>query len=136
VADLQELRYITLSGEVRAPGIYAARKGERLSSILERAGGYTKDAFPKGAVFTRVSVQERQQELINRTVDQLEAEVMSRRKSRSWRRASCFWHGSSRFAPREGSSSGWRSWISSKDRKATSSWSMGTDWRSPGRPRW
>jgi hypothetical protein len=33
------------------------------------------DAFPKGAVFTRVSVQERQQELINRTVEQLEAEV-------------------------------------------------------------
>jgi protein involved in polysaccharide export with SLBB domain len=75
VADLQELRYITLSGEVRAPGVYAARKGERLSSILGRAGGYTTDAFPQGAVFTRVSVQERQQELITRTVEQLEAEV-------------------------------------------------------------
>jgi protein involved in polysaccharide export with SLBB domain len=75
VPDLQEIRYITLSGEVRSPGIYAARKGERLSSILERAGGFTKDAFPVGAIFTRVSVQERQQELIKRTVEQLEQEV-------------------------------------------------------------
>jgi len=75
VADLQELRYITLSGEVRAPGVYAARKRERLSSIIERAGGFTKDAFLKGAVYTRVSVQERQQELITRTVEQLEQEV-------------------------------------------------------------
>jgi hypothetical protein len=46
-----------------------------LSSILERAGGFTKDAFLKGAVFTRVSVQKRQQELIDRTVEQLEQEV-------------------------------------------------------------
>ena len=75
VADLQELRYITLSGEVRAPGVYAARQRERLSSIIERAGGFTKDAFLKGAVYTRVSVQERQQELITRTVEQLEQEV-------------------------------------------------------------
>jgi protein involved in polysaccharide export with SLBB domain len=75
VPDLEGVRYITLSGEVLAPGVYAARKGERLSSILERAGGFTKEAFPKGAVFTRVSVQERQQELITRTVEQLEQEV-------------------------------------------------------------
>jgi len=73
--DLQETRYITVTGEVRSPGSYAARKGERLSSILRRAGGFTKDAFLRGAVFTRVSVQKRQQELIDRTVEQLEQEV-------------------------------------------------------------
>ena len=73
--DLQETRYISLKGEVRSPGMYAARKGERLSSILQRAGGYTKDAFLRGAIFTRVSVQKRQQELIDRMVDQLEQEV-------------------------------------------------------------
>jgi protein involved in polysaccharide export with SLBB domain len=73
--DLQETRYIALKGEVRSPGVYAARKGERLSSILQRAGGFTKDAFLRGAIFTRVSVQKRQQELIERTIDQLEQEV-------------------------------------------------------------
>ncbi|HWS15764.1 MAG TPA: SLBB domain-containing protein, partial [Candidatus Methylomirabilis sp.] len=73
--DLQEARFITMKGEVRSPGTYAARRGERLSSILLRAGGYTKDAFLRGAVFTRVSVQKRQQELIDRMVEQLEEEV-------------------------------------------------------------
>ncbi|MBK5095069.1 MAG: SLBB domain-containing protein [Deltaproteobacteria bacterium] len=75
VPDLQEPRYITLSGEVRSPGIYAALKGERLSSILRRAGGFTPDAFLQGAVFTRMSVQKRQQELIDRTVEKLEQDV-------------------------------------------------------------
>jgi len=75
VPDLQEVRYITLTGEVVSPGVYLARKGERLNSILMRAGGFTKDAFLQGAVYTRVSVQKRQQELINRTVEQLEQEV-------------------------------------------------------------
>ncbi len=73
--DIQEARYIALKGEVRSPGMYAARKGERLSSILLRAGGFTGDAFLRGAVFTRVSVQKRQQELIDRMVEQLEQEV-------------------------------------------------------------
>jgi len=73
--DLQETRYITLKGEVRSPGVYSGRKGERLSSILKRAGGFTKDAFPRGAVFTRLSVQKRQQDLIDRTIEQLEQEI-------------------------------------------------------------
>ncbi len=75
VPDIQEVRYMTVSGQVRSPGVYAARPGERLSSVLRRAGGFTKDAFLKGAVFTRLSVQRRQQELIDRTVDDLEQEV-------------------------------------------------------------
>src|SRR3990170_2925522 len=75
VPDLEGTRYITVTGEVRSPGVYAARKGERLNSILSRAGGFTKDAFLKGAVYTRLSVQERQQELIHRTAEQLEQEV-------------------------------------------------------------
>jgi protein involved in polysaccharide export with SLBB domain len=46
-----------------------------LSSILQRAGGFTKDAFLRGTIFTRVSVQKRQQELIDRAVEQLEQDV-------------------------------------------------------------
>jgi len=53
-----EKKTITLSGEVMYPGIYPVKKGERLSSIIQRAGGFTEDAFPKGAVFTRKSVKE------------------------------------------------------------------------------
>ncbi len=75
LSDLKDVQYVTVAGEVRFPGVYAARSGERLSSILRRAGGFTADASLKGAVFTRVSVQKRQQELIDRTVEQLEQEI-------------------------------------------------------------
>lgn len=53
-----KLKKITLSGEVKYPGIYLARDGEKLSSIIKRAGGYTEDAFLKGANFQRKSVKE------------------------------------------------------------------------------
>jgi protein involved in polysaccharide export with SLBB domain len=49
---------ITLSGEVMHPGTYGIQEGERLSSILERAGGLRSDAYPYGAIFERVQVRE------------------------------------------------------------------------------
>ena len=52
-----EKKEITISGEVKFPGTYIAVKGERLSSLLKRAGGFTEHAFLKGAVFTRESVK-------------------------------------------------------------------------------
>ncbi len=48
---------VTLSGEVKRPGTYTIFKGERLSSLIRRAGGFTDKAYPKGAVFTRESVR-------------------------------------------------------------------------------
>lgn len=47
---------VTLGGEVRFPGVYSILRNEKLSSILERAGGLTDVAFPEGAVFMRLSV--------------------------------------------------------------------------------
>lgn len=49
---------ITVKGEVKHPGAYGIRPGERLSSILERAGGFEPDAYPFGAVLQRVQVRE------------------------------------------------------------------------------
>jgi len=49
---------ITLTGELRFPGAYAFKKGERLSDVIERAGGFTDRAYLPGAVFTRLSVGE------------------------------------------------------------------------------
>jgi protein involved in polysaccharide export with SLBB domain len=51
------------------------RRGERLSSLIERAGGFTDDAFIKAAQFTRVSTQKTQQEAIDRLIEELELEV-------------------------------------------------------------
>jgi protein involved in polysaccharide export with SLBB domain len=49
---------ITVTGEVMHPGTYGIEEGERLSSILERAGGLRGDAYPYGAIFERVQVRE------------------------------------------------------------------------------
>ena len=75
IPEWSEKIVVTLSGEVQFPGTYAARKGERLSSIITRAGGFTKDAYLKAALFTRVSTQKTQQEAIDKLIEDLELEV-------------------------------------------------------------
>ncbi len=72
---VKEERTVTLFGEVAYPGSYAAKRGERLSSILERAGGYTENAYLKGAIFTRVRVKEMQQKAMEEMVRRLEREL-------------------------------------------------------------
>jgi polysaccharide biosynthesis/export protein len=52
---------ITLRGEVKFPGQYSVKPGETLKSVLLRAGGLTKYAFPQGSVFTRTGLREREQ---------------------------------------------------------------------------
>jgi polysaccharide export outer membrane protein len=49
---------ISLKGEVKQPGSYGIRPGERLSSVLERAGGFQANAYVNGAVLQRVQVRE------------------------------------------------------------------------------
>jgi protein involved in polysaccharide export with SLBB domain len=58
-------RYITLKGEFVFPGTYPIFRGERLSSVIQRAGGLTARAYVKGAKFIRVSVREQQQKRID-----------------------------------------------------------------------
>jgi polysaccharide biosynthesis/export protein len=50
---------VQIEGEVRFPGRYAiASKHEMLSELIPRAGGLTEDAFLRGAVFERASIEE------------------------------------------------------------------------------
>jgi polysaccharide export outer membrane protein len=69
---------VTVLGEFRFPGTYTVRKGEKLSSLIERAGGFTEKAYPRGAVFTRESVRELQQKRLTESIDRLDRELISR----------------------------------------------------------
>lgn len=51
---------ITLSGQVQFPGIYPVSEDDTLKTIIDRAGGFTSNAFPKGAVYKRASLVELQ----------------------------------------------------------------------------
>jgi polysaccharide export outer membrane protein len=66
---------VTISGEVKYPGTYTIRKGEKLSSLIDRAGGFTDRAYLKGAVFTRERVREIQQRQLNEIADRLGKEM-------------------------------------------------------------
>lgn len=78
IPEWRAYNQITILGEVRFPGTYTARKGERLSSLIERAGGFTPDAYVRGAVFTRVSVRESQQKVLDESAARLERDLVGR----------------------------------------------------------
>jgi len=65
---------ITLRGEVVHPGTYGIRPGERLSSVIERAGGFAPAAYPYATILLRADVQKIEQrsygELIQRVREQ------------------------------------------------------------------
>jgi protein involved in polysaccharide export with SLBB domain len=67
---------VKVTGEVKFPGAYTIARGERLSSLIERVGGYTNKAYLKGAVFTRETVKETQQKRIDEMVTRLERELL------------------------------------------------------------
>lgn len=73
---------VTVLGELRFPGTYTVRKGEKLSSLIERAGGFTGNAYPRGAVFTRESVRELQQKKLEESIVRLERDLMSQGSAR------------------------------------------------------
>lgn len=66
---------VTLSGQVRFPGTYTIKPGETLKSVLERAGGLTRYAFPQGAVFTRVELKQREQQEMDQLAQRMKVEL-------------------------------------------------------------
>lgn len=61
---------VSVKGEVKNPAAYGIEPGERLSSLLNRSGGFTSEAYPYGAVLIRDEVRELEMkshlELVNR----------------------------------------------------------------------
>ena len=76
IPELEFDRAATVSGEVRFPGTYPLRRGETLSSLLERAGGYTDRAYLKGSVFTRDSAKTVQQQRMDEVIRQIEETIL------------------------------------------------------------
>lgn len=76
--EWQERKVIEVKGEVKFPGIYNIRRGETLSDVIARAGGYTEYAFPSAAVFVRESVRMQEQIEIKKLADQLRRDIATR----------------------------------------------------------
>lgn len=74
-------KFITLKGEVKFPGVYSVASSEKLSSVIERAGGFTEKAYLRGAKFTRKSVRELQQRRMDEVVARTEKDIMQKQAS-------------------------------------------------------
>lgn len=70
-------QYVELKGEVKFPGRYVFKKGEKLSSVISRAGGFTTEAYLRGAVFTRESVRELQQKNLEEAIRRIEIRLLT-----------------------------------------------------------
>lgn len=63
---------VVVRGQVRFPGKFDLLRGERLSSVLARAGGLTEIAYPNGAIFTRRSTARAEEDGYRRAAQELE----------------------------------------------------------------
>jgi protein involved in polysaccharide export with SLBB domain len=63
---------VAINGEVEHAGSYGLEEGERLSSVLKRAGGFREDAYPAGAVLDRIQVRELGEKARQQMIQRLE----------------------------------------------------------------
>ncbi|MGD0894192.1 MAG: SLBB domain-containing protein [Terracidiphilus sp.] len=78
-ADIGES--VTINGQVRYPGNYGFRDGERLSSVLRRAGDLLPTAYPGGAVLVREQVKDLEQKSRDEVIRQIETNSAAARLS-------------------------------------------------------
>jgi protein involved in polysaccharide export with SLBB domain len=70
----QDLR-TTVQGEVARPGTYGAQQGDRLSSLIERAGGFTDNAWLRGAALIRKTSGASKEEALHGMVARIQRET-------------------------------------------------------------
>jgi len=77
IPEWRDVKFVSMSGQIKFPGAYTAMKGERLSSLIERAGGYTDKAYLRGAYFKRESVRKLQQKSLEEMTQRMERELLA-----------------------------------------------------------
>ncbi len=70
-----EKKYVEIKGQVKFPGKYALEDGEKLSNLIERAGGFRETAFLKGAIFTREDIRLLQEKKMKEAMSNLKQQA-------------------------------------------------------------
>ncbi|MBB1456067.1 SLBB domain-containing protein [Pseudoalteromonas sp. SG43-5] len=78
IPNWQENVKVELKGELKFPGTYTIRRGETLTELLERAGGFSRFAEQKAAVFTRASIKEQEERQLARLSTELRRDIASK----------------------------------------------------------
>lgn len=66
---------VTINGEVLFPGTYLINRGETLSQVIERAGGFTNQAYLDGSIFTREELKQLEQQRLEELQQKLESDI-------------------------------------------------------------
>ena len=74
---------VSLVGEVTYPGTYGLQEGEKLSSVIQRAGGFRTTAYPDGAVLVRQQVMDLEEKSRAELIHQLETTSVGGRLGQS-----------------------------------------------------
>ena len=70
-----EIRTVTIDGEVNFPGIYPVSNNETLVDLIQRAGGLKDSAYIKGARFVRKSLQNEEENRLQKAQSELERKI-------------------------------------------------------------
>jgi len=71
IKGASDMKEVTLSGEVNYPATYAIRPNERISDLIQRAGGFTENAYLYGAKYTSEEARKIQQQSIDKMLEKL-----------------------------------------------------------------
>src|SRR5207253_2586280 len=69
----RQTRLVSLEGEVGAPGVYQLMAGETLKGLINRAGGFSAQAYVYGLEFSREETRRRQRDNLNAAITRLQA---------------------------------------------------------------
>jgi protein involved in polysaccharide export with SLBB domain len=72
----EQQKRVILKGEIVYPGEYVLIEGETLGEIIQRAGGFTAEAYLPAATLTRPSTKELERKRMNEYVNGLEGDAL------------------------------------------------------------
>ncbi len=78
VPDLKQTKFVRLTGEFAAAGVYRVKAGQRLRDVIREAGGLTPSAYLYGSTFSRESVRAEQQFRLNQLIAESERDLNRR----------------------------------------------------------
>jgi len=78
VPELKQTKFVRLSGEFTAAGVYRVKAGQHLRDIIREAGGLTPSAYLYGSTFSRESLRAEQQLRLNQMIAESERNLNRR----------------------------------------------------------
>ena len=81
VPELKQTKFVRLTGEFGAAGVYRVKPGQHLRDLVREAGGLTPSAYLYGAQFSRESVRVDQQLRLDKLISETEHNIDRRAES-------------------------------------------------------